>query len=321
MTRSNRLARLFVLVLAAGLLTTAAAVSIMSSPADVIQGDNTDVIELEPVERGSGSYAIDDGTLSIPLTGANGLAGQGVNPGATIDLGPVFRITNVINESEVNTDEQGVVGTVWIDHALRESDQVEFYALGHGDIEAPADDHDAGEAVGVDLGPGDDVEIGIRIDTTGMSVDDGPLQVQEFTVIALFEEFETTATPTATPTPTETATPTATSTATATPTSTTTPTQTPTATSTPTATPTTTATPTQTPTATATPTDQPGGTATETATPGDPTATETDDDDGTGTFEIGGIGLPWWLLMLGLLGLLLFLLAMRRRNKQGAEPE
>ncbi|MFW5905317.1 MAG: DUF1102 domain-containing protein, partial [archaeon] len=208
--------KLLVLLLAFGLVSVAAGMSIMSAPGqDIINVEDTDVIQLEPYEQQNGSYAVindTSGEIEIRLSSDHPDGpGEGVNPSAFTDIGPVFTVENVINESEVNTTVQGTTGTVWIDHELRGEGIVEFYTLEHGDIEADADNETAGRAVGVNISPGESFTVGMTVDTRGLDVSNGDsIDLDEFTIVALFEEYEVTATPTPSPTPTPTSTPEAT---------------------------------------------------------------------------------------------------------------
>jgi hypothetical protein len=139
---------------------------ISTSAADVVTHQETDVLELEPA--GDGTYTqIDDdtGEIQIILTEENpNVAGDGVNPEAVTDIGPVFEIQNVL--------QQRRAATVWIDHA---SDAVTFTDGDGNEIQSESD--------GVELQPGDDMTVHMQVDTRGVE----EVEIEGITVKATLE--------------------------------------------------------------------------------------------------------------------------------------
>ncbi len=118
-------------------------------------------IRLENSSGPNGVYAVqEDGELAIRITEARqALAADGVNPGSVTTIENIFRIVNAENQT----------AEVWLTTSVED---VEF-RTGTDSIEGPNNS--------VTLDAGEDVAVGLRIDTTG---EDDVEQIDEFTVRA-----------------------------------------------------------------------------------------------------------------------------------------
>jgi PGF-pre-PGF domain-containing protein len=155
-----------VAVLTAVFIIATMSLIISTTGADVVSHQQTDVLELQPA--GEGTYAqVDDdtGEIRIILTEANpNLDGDGVNAEAVTNLGAVFEIQNVL--------EQRRAATVWIADS---SDAVTFTDADGNAIES--------ESEGVELQPGDNVTVHMRVDTRGVD----EIELGGITVKAMLE--------------------------------------------------------------------------------------------------------------------------------------
>lgn len=155
------------------IITIALVVATSGAPTDVVTHDETDVLEIEPAPAAAGTYASvngDTGEVEFILTdGNNNISGGGVNAEAVTDIGPVVIIRNVVQDRNA---------TVWI-NATDETDgeSVTFYGPDGSSMES--------EEAGIHLHPGDEVIVGMLVDTRG--VEDTVL-LDGATVWALLDE-------------------------------------------------------------------------------------------------------------------------------------
>lgn len=145
----ERLVGALVICLVAAFLVIASS----GAPVDTVAAGETDVLELAPAPATEGIYTrIDDrGEVEIVLTERNpNVDGDGVNPSAVTDVGPVLIVRNIL--------ERNTTADVWIEH---DGEAVEFYADRCGTC---IDRRSAA----VRLPPGESVTVGLRVDTRGV---------------------------------------------------------------------------------------------------------------------------------------------------------
>ena len=131
------------------LALVATSLLVATSGADVVSVEETDVLELEPAGEGAYTQVGDDGEIRIVLTKDNpNVAGGGVNADAVTDVGAVFTVENVL--------EQSSDASVWIED---DSAAVTF-TDGSG---SPVDD----ESEAVELAPGERLTVHMQVDTRG----------------------------------------------------------------------------------------------------------------------------------------------------------
>ena len=162
--------------------------AVVGTGADTVTYEDVDTLELQPA-GGENAYVQEsgDGEISIVVAGEESGV-EGVNDDAVTDLGAVFTVENLLRNGAESD------ATVWIEKTgetgaestVLEDDSVTFYdadAAGSSAMETRED--------GVELEPGEDVPVGMEIDTTG---EDDPEAIGGFVVRASVDDgsvFET----------------------------------------------------------------------------------------------------------------------------------
>ena len=135
-------------------------------------------IQISAADSPNGEYVEDlgeDGGVKVELDGdANDVPGEGVNQDAITRIDRVLRITNT-NENETR-------GKAFVFIADSNGNIVDFYRGSNVDDSIEGSDNQVG------LGVGENILVGIEINTLGEDTGDGSISVSEFTVEADISE-------------------------------------------------------------------------------------------------------------------------------------
>ncbi|WP_330630742.1 DUF1102 domain-containing protein [Halocatena halophila] len=152
----GKLLALITIVVAAALVTGSGAFSsatVERTASVEVTGDKSAYLGLQPVENGNGNFAEvgNDGKLSIDFTKKHKTSdgGKGVNPDSQYTFDDVFHI--------VNQGTQSVQVSVKDEH----EDRLSFY-----------DSEDGSPIDGKEIGTGEHVSVGVKIDASGLGTED-----------------------------------------------------------------------------------------------------------------------------------------------------
>jgi len=159
-----------------GLAILLASTMAVGTGADTVTYEDVETLELQPA-GGDSAYVEEngDGEISIVVTG-EGSNAMGVNDNAITDLGPVFTVRNLL-EDGVESEVELFIEKNDSDGVIDEGENSVMFYNATGSTNERIDS--SGDSVTLD--PGEEISVGVRIDTTG---DDDPESVVAFRLMA-----------------------------------------------------------------------------------------------------------------------------------------
>ena len=159
-----------------GLAILLASTMAVGTGADTVTYEDVETLELQPA-GGDSAYVEEngDGEISIVVTG-EGSNAMGVNDNAITDLGPVFTVRNLL-EDGVESEVELFIEKNDSDGVIDEGENSVMFYNATGSTNERIDSSGGN----VTLAPGENVSVGVRIDTTGT---DDPESVVSFRLMA-----------------------------------------------------------------------------------------------------------------------------------------